>query len=469
MNLQNRIPNNVYPASVNQLPDGTVYMADLGEEDGLFYLGEVCPFPNGEETEPQLYRVPMNRSAARKLWELFPWTKPSQVLGKARTIGTGDRLCIATPGHIRAVEKYDVFPILAQQSMRELTLMGNTYDDILDRVTFQVYQVGYRKGYGADGDHLKNGKDIISAIDSGVSMITLDCSEHIHCERSDSQITRELEKRYLGGPIDLAGAAIRFTPETLAQAQAVYGEAIVFANLIYRDCIQGKPVDLEISMDETDAPTTPEQHYFVANELTLAGVRFRTMAPRFCGEFQKGIDYIGDLAQFRAELAVHQAIADHFGYKLSVHSGSDKFSVFPAVGELTEGRFHLKTSGTSWLEALRLTSAADADLFRGVYAYAKTVFEECRAYYHVSTELFMVPDISGMADEDLPRLLDLDASRQLLHITYGKILNHPDFRGRLYRLWRERRKDYHDLLETHIGRHLEPLCGGNGGQGTVQK
>ena len=90
-----------------------------------------------------------------------------------------------------------------------------------------------------------------------------------------------------------------------------------------------REIDYEISIDETETVTSPLRTFFVANELTLAGVEVTSLAPRFCGEFQKGIDYIGDVEQFERELREHALIAEHFGYKLSIHSGSDKFKVFP--------------------------------------------------------------------------------------------------------------------------------------------
>ena len=104
--------------------------------------------PNKEVTETQLLR------------KLFPFTAPSAVLHEKRSLGVGDRLGIASVGHIRAVEPYDAYPVLAQQSMRELNLTGRTYQDVLAAVTFQVLKAGYRRGYGADGDHLKTAEDI---------------------------------------------------------------------------------------------------------------------------------------------------------------------------------------------------------------------------------------------------------------------------------------------------------------------
>jgi hypothetical protein len=146
----------------------------------------------------------------------------------------------------------------------------------------------------------------------------------------------------------------------------VYAEFIVAA---------GREVDFEISIDETSTPTLPEHHFFVASELIARQVGMKTIAPRFCGEFQKGVDYIGDLKQFEQELRVHAAIADHFGYKLSVHSGSDKFSVFKMVGKATKGRFHLKTAGTSWLEAIKLV-AMGAELAEWFWNHIDSIGEE---------------------------------------------------------------------------------------------
>ena len=469
-------PLALYPESWNQLENGQLCMADFGSYDAILFWGRNCPFQADEVVEIDqlpLAKVPLTHETAVCLHHLLPFTAPQPVLGQDRSFGMGDRLGIATLGHIHAIRKYDVYPIFAQQSMREIKLMNRTYDDVLDRVTFQVLQAGFKKGYGADGDHLKSLEEVRYAIDCGYTMITLDCSEHIRGEAASMSgmelealrpLPAALEQEYLGRSFQLTGdVSVQFTRTTLHQAYLIYGEAISFAKSIYDACIAGSSVELEISIDETETPTTPAQHFFAANELTKAGVVFNTMAPRFCGEFQKGIDYIGDLAQFDEEFKVHVAVADHFGYKISVHSGSDKFAVYPSVGRMTHGRFHVKTSGTSWLEALRLTAVAEPALFRELYAYAIGVFPESRANYHVSTEPEQIPDISGMADKDLPSLLNLATSRQLLHITYGKIMNetNPDgslrFKDRLYRFWREHRAEYDSILERHMDRHLSLL------------
>ena len=127
--------------------------------------------------------------------------------------------------------------------------------------------------------------------------------------------------------------------------------------------------DFEISVDETDAPTTPLEHFFIANELTRAGVKFTSLAPRFIGRFEKGVDYIGDLAALDAEMAKHAAVTAHFGtYKLSLHSGSDKFSVYPLIVKHWGERLHVKTAGTSYLEALRALAVTEPELFERIWA-----------------------------------------------------------------------------------------------------
>src|SRR5699024_7212699 len=132
----------------------------------------------------------------------------------------------------------------------------------------------------------------------------------------------------------------------------------------------GKKFNFEISIDETETVTSPQAHFFVANELKSNKVNVFSMAPRFCGEFQKGIDYVGDLHQFENELMEHANIASFFGYKLSIHSGSDKFSVFPIIARHTEGVLHVKTAGTNWLEAIRVIAQQNPDLYRRLHRFA---------------------------------------------------------------------------------------------------
>ena len=122
------------------------------------------------------------------------------------------------------------------------------------------------------------------------------------------------------------------------------------------------------------------------------GVHWVSLAPRFVGRFEKGVDYIGDVAVFEREFAVHAAIARHVGpYKLSLHSGSDKFSIYGIAARLARGLVHLKTAGTSYLEALRALSVASPALFREIYVFSRDRYETDKQTYHVSAELDRAP------------------------------------------------------------------------------
>lgn len=325
-----------------------------------------------------------------------------------------------------------------------------------------MFRERYTGGYGADGDHLKHAEDIREALDCGYTMITLDLSEHIRPADSARRIRPDdtFCKRYLGKSFLLAdGSALSFSVEELSDAVTIYDAALDFTRRIYHDYFASGNyrAELEISIDETAVATTPLQHFFVTSELRRRGVQFATIAPRFTGEFQKGIDYIGDVGRFAEELAVHQAIADTFGYKLSVHSGSDKFSVFPTIGRITGGRFHIKTSGTSWLEAMRLVAMEEPALYRAIHRYSLSVFEKAQAYYSVSADIQTILNVDALTDAELPTLFDTAASRQLIHITYGFILSHPVFAPKLRQIWSEKAALYEKLIAEHITRHMEAL------------
>lgn len=444
---------------------GELYAALKGEEkaeEGVAF--KVCPLTNEN-------RLTLNA--------FFEYTRPRAIGTQMATIGLGDRLGLASPGHIKTVAGRNVRPILAQQSIRELTLTGRTYEDVLDAASFAVFQEGYKDGWGADGDHLKTNDDIEYALRLGFSMLTLDASEHIDnavAAESDEEIARRyasldaayrsrIEEAYADKSFPIQGATIEVSLSALKRYALVYGPAVSFMIDIYRRYIAtaGRGIDFEISIDETATPTDPAAHWFVANELKREGVEVYSMAPRFCGEFQKGIDYIGDLAQFERELAVHAAICDHFGYKLSVHSGSDKFSVFPIVAKYTAGRFHLKTAGTNWLEAVRTVARVNPGLYRRMHEHATKTVDEALKYYHISADFSKVKPLAEVSDAELPEYMNEDNARQLIHITYGILLTAKDesgkslFKDEFYATLAAHESAYEASLISHIGKHLELL------------
>jgi hypothetical protein len=214
--------------------------------------------------------------------------------------------------------------------------------------------------------------------------------------------------------------------------------------------------ELEVSVDETETPTSPLEHYFVASELKRLGVQWVSLAPRYIGRFEKGVDYIGDLGAFDREMAKHAAIARVMGpYKLSIHSGSDKFSVYPIFYRHAGELVHLKTAGTSYLEALRAVAEVDSDLFREILAFARERYEEDRATYHVSADLVKVPVPRSLEDQQLSEVLDLFDGREVLHVTFGSVLDR--YGDRLRTALAEHEEAHYEALEAHFDRHFEPF------------
>ena len=145
---------------------------------------------------------------------------------------------------------------------------------------------------------------------------------------------------------------------SLKRALVKYGNAIAHINNLNQHLITkyfDYDSEVEISVDETESVTTPFEHFFFVKELNRLGVKFISLAPRFIGDFEKGIDYKGDLDMFKKEYLKHLAITKYFGnYKISLHSGSDKFSVYKVIGSIKGAFTHVKTAGTSYLEALKV-------------------------------------------------------------------------------------------------------------------
>jgi tagaturonate epimerase len=458
----------------------TIAMATIDGKRGLLALGEgrlLDGLPGSRESGAKF--SPLTTETRKALGRIAPFTVPVPCSRQRASIGLGDRLGLATPGHIRAVRGRDVFPVFAQQSMRELTLTGRDYEQVLDDAAFAVFAEGFRAGYGADADHLNETGDIDAALAMGFSMITLDCVDQIDISTTglddaaiaaryaslDGAVRARYEARYLDAHFKAGDTIIAFDRSALMRSALVYHRAIDRMAQVHRDCIApcARPVDFEISIDETVEPTSPAAHYMVARELAERGIAPSSVAPRFCGEFQKGIDYRGDIARLERELATHAAIADTFGYRLSVHSGSDKFSVFPLVGRCTAGRFHVKTAGTNWLEAVRVVAREDPALYRDMHRYAIEHFTESQKHYRVDATLAAIPPLERTDDRALSGYMDQDDARQLMHISYGQILGARDagdgplFRERFFALLETHADEYADRLARHIGRHLDAL------------
>jgi tagaturonate epimerase len=428
---------------------------------------------------------PKSARNAAALRAHIPWLTP-RPLGLRTSAGMGDRLGLATPGHVRAVRAAGgkIAPIFAQQSVREMTRTGRTPQQVMDDATWGIFAEGWRDGVGADADHLKTPADIDACVDAGYSFYTIDPGEYVD-NRAETAALAELRTaverlpwdkledsaksmtaRYVNQSVDIEGRAIRFDEATLLRAAVKYGQAIAHVAMMYRHlAAKNIAFELEVSVDETETPTRHAEHIYIASEMKRLNVQWVSLAPRYVGRFEKGVDYIGDLKAFEDDFAVHAAIARTLGpYKLSLHSGSDKFSVYPAAMRQTRGVVHLKTAGTSYLEALRTIAPLDSAFFRSVYVFARERWETDRVSYHVSADLARAPLPDQVADADLPALLEQFDAREILHVTFGSVLTARGadgqfrFYDRLMQLLRENPDAYASNLERHFLKHLKPFA-----------
>lgn len=477
-------PNNfeefgVFSKSLNKINEDYIFVVNNGLKDMIVVTGNLVNLFEGNKNEVNslVYLViEPTFNNMNIIRDLLPFTAPKPVLREMRSFGLGDRLGLAGEGHLRVMEKYDSYPILAQQSMRELDLTNRSYEDVLDKASLAVLKFGFKKGFGADGDHLKTKKDIKYALSLGYSMITLDTSDYIRNDVSNMTddmvnelvtLSDDLVETYLNKQYKVGDYVVSFNELELKRAVLIYKDSIDYATDVYNELFRGNDdVDFELSIDETATPTELNHHFYIANELNKNNVKLATIAPRFHGEFQKGIDYIGDIDLFEKELKVHVGIAETFGYKLSIHSGSDKFSIFEIIGKETKGHFHVKTAGTNWLEAVKVVAIEDPSLYRELHKFSLKSFDDATKLYVVTTNLNNIPNIDDLKDNELVSLFDNNDARQLLHITYGHILTAKDsnnnllFKDRLYKLWHKYSDTYASLLENHIGKHLELLYKG---------
>ncbi len=425
---------------------------------------------------------PMSHANARSLMTTLPYLKPVP-LGLATSAGCGDRLGLATPGHVQAFHAvaqqpgaHPIAAIFAQQSIREMSRTNRSPDDVLCDATWGAFEAGWSKPVGADADHLKTTEDIDACVAAGYSFFTFDPGLFVDSEADSAtpatiqqkvaalpwnelaSSQEEMRQRYENHVFEFEDRRIVLDAESLWRAAAKYSKAMNHVAFMYRHLAGcGIPFELEISVDETETPTTHAEHLFIVSELQRLGVHWISLAPRYVGRFEKGVDYIGDLQALQADLAGHAAIARAFGpYKLSLHSGSDKFSVYPLIVSATQGVVHLKTAGTSYVEALRVIAAVNVPLFRKLFTYAYECYMTDRASYHVSAELSRVPPVGTLSDAQLPEVLDQFDTRQMLHVTFGSIL--ARFGSDLKASLRTHEEMYYTTLEQHFMRHLLPFA-----------
>jgi len=369
------------------------------------------------------------------------------------SFGIGDRFCRQGKAQLAALMKakqqgLNITPVW-NKSHREHTIIGTTPQDTRREADEAVRACGWRAPYFVDADHigLSNVDEFIESSD----FFTLDVADFIGkpAGKSDVDSFVRKHKKFIGSlAIDGVDETFDITEKRLRTIAGKFLLAVKEAGKIYRYIEATRGADnfvTEVSMDETLLPQTPVEMFFILAAIAAEGIPAQTIAPKFTGRFNKGVDYVGDVTlfakEFEGDLAVVAFAVKEFGLpenlKLSIHSGSDKFSIYAPVAEALkkfDAGLHLKTAGTTWLEELIGLAMAGGDglaIAREVYAKAVSRIDELCAPYATVVDIdrkkLPAPRIVERWDEEaFASALRHNRScegydsnfRQLLHLAY---------------------------------------------------
>lgn len=419
---------------------------------------------------------------------------PPTPLGLQASFGFGDRTGLATPGHIAALSQAggSIKPIFAQQSIREMTRTQRSPEQVMGDAIRAMEKAGYTGQHGADADHLKVPEDVDRTAAAGFTFFTIDPSDDVDPMADDYPFPALQEKfaevrsqvdwfdKYRGKQVMLpTGTAIDLNERAVMRAAVKYGRAINRAVKLAQhiDAVNkklGRDYEIELSVDETPQPTTLAEHWIIAEQVLSRGMKLVSLAPRYIGDFEKGVDYKGNLAEFEQSLADHVAVMEQLGpYKLSLHSGSDKLSIYTSFAKITKGRWHVKTAGTSYLEMLRVVARHDEKLFRELVDFARSRYDTDKATYHVSASIGGVPAPADVKDGRTMERLYLELwedvkpgrgftqpGRQILHCTFGSTLTNAGYAARIRQVLEAHPETFTQVLTEHFVKHLEALNAG---------
>lgn len=369
------------------------------------------------------------------------------------SIGTGDRFGCQGKAQLKAIieaQKNGLdIAIVWNKSHREHLITKTTPLDVLNEAQNAVKELRWKGKYYIDADHI--GLSNVDLYVDSCNFFTLDVAQFIGKKDSDENINNFIEKyrKYIGKlSIPNVKETLSVSEEQLSAIAGGFLFAIKEAGKIYRKIAEKKSEDnyiIEISMDESSKPQTPIEILFILAAVADEKIPVQTFAPKFYGKFNKGVDFKGDIKlfaeKFETLLAIIQYVKKIFSLpdnlKLSIHSGSDKFSIYKfinkAIKKFNTG-IHLKTSGSTWLEEITGLAMAGGEGFKivkEIYTKAYDRFNElCTPYITVidiNREKLPPPEIiKNWTNDQYVRVLRHDLSceeynpnfRQLLHISY---------------------------------------------------
>ncbi len=406
------------------------------------------------------------------------------------SFGVGDRFAHQAKAQLTAIKKaseqgIDITPVW-NKSFREHTIINSKPIQTREAADRAVKELKWRNSYFLDADHIN-----LNTVDHFVDccdFFTLDVADYIGTKAPEGDIKNFVSKqaKFIGN-LNLKGQSksLEITEEILYQIAVKYLFAVKEAGKIYKHISQKKrdrDIVIEVSMDETDSPQTPLELLFILAAISDEQIPLQTIAPKFSGRFNKGVDYVGNVDQFHKEfqedLAVIQFAISEFNLpenlKLSIHSGSDKFSIYPVINAAIKkynAGVHIKTAGTTWLEELiGLAEAGGSGLAiaKEIYARAYSKSEElCAPYASVidinTTQLPSPSEVNSWDGKKYAESLRHDQNnsnynpnlRQLLHVGYKIAANMGD--DYLAALIQNEEVISKNVAENIYTRHIKPI------------
>jgi hypothetical protein len=406
------------------------------------------------------------------------------------SFGIGDRFALQGKAQLQAIIKakqqgIEITPVW-NKSHREHTIVGTKPVDVRTEADAVVKELGFKGAYFVDADHI-NLKNVDMFIDSS-DFFTLDIADYIGRAAAQEDV-EAFVRRFDGciGRLEIPDVdePVEITRDDVTHIVAKTLVAVKEAGKIYRHIEKAKGRGnfiTEVSMDETELPQTPVEMLFILAAIAAEGIPAQAVAPKFTGRFNKGVDYVGDLAQFEKEfnedLAIIAFAVSEFGLpsnlKLSVHSGSDKFSIYAPVNKALkkfDAGLHVKTAGTTWLEeivGLAASGSRGLELAKEIYAEAlENIDELCEPYKTVididRVKLPSVDTVRNWSSDDYVNALRHDPFceeynlnlRQLLHVGY-KIA------AQMGSIYLDTLRENEKIIAEHVtenifDRHVKPL------------
>ncbi|MET0621388.1 MAG: tagaturonate epimerase family protein [Pyrinomonadaceae bacterium] len=406
------------------------------------------------------------------------------------SFGVGDRFAHQAKAQLRACQQaaergVEVTPVW-NKSYREHGIVGSKPPSVLAAAETAVRELGWTKPFHVDADHIR--LDIVDEFIETSDFYTLDVADSIGQPASDEDVRAFVERHpELIGRIRIPGIAEPFetTREEIERIARKFLRAVQDAGAIYRHVAAAKGEGnfiAEVSMDETDTPQTPPELLVILAAIADEKIPAQTVAPKFTGRFNKGVDYVGDVAQFEKEFNEDIAVIAHAvgtydlpsNLKLSVHSGSDKFSIYEPIRKAlarTGAGIHVKTAGTTWLEeiiGLAEAGGAGLELAKEIYGKALADIDAlCAPYATVididRSKLPSAEEVEGWTSEQYVGALRHDQTnplynpslRQLLHVGYKVAAKMGE---RYLGLLKENEEVVgRNVTENLYDRHIKPL------------